>query len=794
MPGGLAGRPLRTTRPEGSVGANPRAGGCRSAGVLSGPLRGRRTGRWCGGCPGAATHFEALHAAVKTAPEGGMVRAGPACGVSAVMRILWLPGPVPHRSAATGPTLRCPPGWAQECTVPTWSGMCPESPGGHGPPPGAPMGHTRLMRARVVAAAAVLVSVVSLGALAWVMTRSGFARPAGVGGPAARWIDLVAPIAWTLTGGVLVFLRPRNAVGALVLFAGVCQAVAQACAAYGMYGVGIADPQWPAARWVAFFGAPLWILGWLPLISVLPAIYPDGRLAGPRWRLPVAAAAAGIGLLTVAMLGGYHDIAPGRPPVDVDVPAALQAVFSLVCAALLLGGTFSIWAMSIIRLVRSRPPLRQQLAWLICAVIPLLLLEIAIRWHGLSAIVPIAIAVGVLRYRLLGIEVVLRRGLVYGTLTALVIGVYLAVTAFGGARLGAGSLPGVLAAAVIAIGLSPLRERLQRGVDRVVYGDRGDPMRAITRFGDSVAAEGEQSDLLPSVLITVMSAVHAPGVAIVDCDGQLVARQGRHRDGLSLPLRVSGHDVGTLIIAARSADEPYTVGDRRLLAALVPLVAVVVRALDLTEALERERDRVVTATRAERDRLRRDLHDALGGSLSGIGLGLQALDTALVDGDQPASAELLARLRSETTAAVMEIRRILDDLRPASLDDASLAAAMRQHADAIGSEVRVELDLAALPALPPHVETAAYRIAQEALTNAVKHACADNARLTLNSDEQRLRVEVTDDGHGFEPAATRGLGLASMRHRAETLGGTLDVSTGDHGTSVVASLPLNSSP
>ena len=97
-----------------------------------------------------------------------------------------------------------------------------------------------------------------------------------------------------------------------------------------------------------------------------------------------------------------------------------------------------------------------------------------------------------------------------------------------------------------------------------------------------------------------------------------------------------------------------------------------VRALELAEALETERDRVVAATRAERDRLRRDLHDGLGPSLSGVGLGLQALDTALAVGDESTAAELLARVRAEAGTAVTEVRRILDDLRPAALDDAGL--------------------------------------------------------------------------------------------------------------------------
>jgi signal transduction histidine kinase len=499
------------------------------------------------------------------------------------------------------------------------------------------------------------------------------------------------------------------------------------------------------------------------------------------------------------MIGGYHDVAPGPPPLTLGTYKPVAVVLAGIMVVSFLGGTLAIWVMSVVRLVHSRSPERQQLAWLLCAVIPFFLFGVLSRWQMLFPIfsfaIPVAIAVGVLRYHLLAIVVVLRRGLVYAVLTATVIGVYLLVTAVAGSRVNHGPLPGVVAAGLVAVGLSPLRERVQRGVDRLVYGDRRDPMRAVTRVGDSVAAAGEPEDLLPAVLTTVTNAVHAPGAAVLSADGRVLAAQGSETEGAMLPLRVSGREVGSLRVAARGPSEQYTEGDLRLLAALAPQVAVVVRALDLAEALESERDRVVAATRSERDRLRRDLHDGLGPSLSGVSLGLQALDTALNVGDAPTAAELLCRVRAEAGTAVVEVRRILDDLRPAALDDAGLAAAMRRHTDTAGAGVPVDLVMAAaLPALPPDVETAAYRIAQEALTNVARHAEASRARLAVATEDGSLRVEVADDGHGFPSGQASGVGLASMRHRAETLGGTLEITTGADGTTVVATLPLESLP
>jgi signal transduction histidine kinase len=201
---------------------------------------------------------------------------------------------------------------------------------------------------------------------------------------------------------------------------------------------------------------------------------------------------------------------------------------------------------------------------------------------------------------------------------------------------------------------------------------------------------------------------------------------------------------------------------------------------------------VVAATRQERNRLRRDLHDGLGPSLSGIGLGLQALQDAQSAGDAAAAQQLLGRIREEVATAVGEIRRIMEDLRPAILDRARLPDAVRQHAIAIATaQLDVSVDAGELPPLPADVEAAAYRIIQEALTNVVRHADANHAHITLAASDSTLMVKVVDDGHGIGGGGRDGaVGLASMRQRAEALQGTVRVDTGDQGTAVMATLPL----
>jgi len=650
------------------------------------------------------------------------------------------------------------------------------------------------VRARILIFSAAIVCVASAAVCVWLATHD-LAQIEAVTGSRVSIAPVFVGLAWAMTGAVLAWLRPRNALGWLLLGVGTFQALSIVTAIYGGYGLVLTDAPLPLARWSAWLGSAIWLPGLLPLANLLLALYPEGRLPSRRWRWPVAAASVGIVMITVALLllpDAYDDIAPGPPPVSVTLPSWFQLSWTVTMAVLLTGGTLVIWVLSAIRLARSRPPERQQLAWLFFVVLLFVLTVFTPRPWLLGQVggllIPVAIAVGVFRYNLLGIEVVLRRGLLYATLTGIVVAVYLAVTAIAGSGLDHSPLPGVAAAALVAVGLTPLRERLQGAVDRLVYGERSDPLGAVTRLGDRVAAD--EPDLLSAVLAIVTAAVRAPGATVVTADGRLIATHGSPAAGPAFALRVGGIDVGSLEVAARTPGESYTAGDRRLLGALVPQVAVVVRALELAEALEAERDRVVAATRTERNRLRRDLHDGLGPSLSGVRLGLRALHDALAADDRATVTDLLDRIRAEVDTTVGEVRRIIDGFRPAVLDDTGLAGALRRHAVSVSAAVHIDLQVADLPPLPPEVETAAYRIAQEALTNVVRHAVAERAWITLTVADGDLTVEVADNGAGIGTRGSDGVGLASMRQRAEALGGTLAVSSTGGGTTVVATLPF----
>jgi len=660
-----------------------------------------------------------------------------------------------------------------------------------------------------------IVSVALVGAAAAVAASLMFARPEQdaieqlLNERVGRPIEPLYGVAGLWTGAVLAWLRPRNRMGWLLVGVGGCQTLAQLAAGYGSLGV-FATPDWPAAPWVAWVASFLWIPGVAPLVNVLPALYPQGRLPGPRWRWPVWAATLGIATLTLGAAlspDTYHDTAAGPSPLaTLGVPDRLSTGIAVTGSGLLLASTLTIWAMSVRRLLSSRSPERQQLAWLLVVVVPMFATSLwsLPGWTSgvLGLLLPVSIAVGVLRYQMLGIEVVMRRGLVYGLLTALVLAGYLLVAEVVGTDTRLGSLTAVATAAVIALVLAPLRERLQRAVDRLLYGDRQDPVGAVSRVSRQLAGSDEP-DLLRSVLTSVAAAVRAPGAAVTDPDAREIDLVGEPAPGLQLPLTVGARPVGALHVANRRPGERYTVTDLRLLDLLAPQLAVVVYTLDLTDALEAERDHVLEATRSERERLRCDLHDGLGPSLSGVRLGLVAAGDALAAHDTSTAAELLDRLRIELGAALAEVRRIIDGLHPASLDTEGLVPALRRQLLAAG--VTAELVVADLAPVTTEVETAALRISAEALTNVGKHAHATHVTVRLETADGDLRLSVTDDGcglgsparaltDGFSAGSVGGIGLASMKHRAEAVGGSLSIVTDGGGTTVAACLPRHGTP
>jgi signal transduction histidine kinase len=426
-------------------------------------------------------------------------------------------------------------------------------------------------------------------------------------------------------------------------------------------------------------------------------------------------------------------------------------------------------------------------------------------------LIPLSIGVAILRYRLWDVDVIINRTLVYGALTASVAGIYMLLVGALGAILPArGSLAVSLpAAGVVAVLFAPLRQRLQRGVNRLMYGERDEPYGVLSRLGERLEATLEPASVLPTIVETVAGALKLPYTAISmarESGFEVAAAHGTPTgEETILPLTYGGRTIGELMLAPREPGDAFTPADMRLLQDLARQAEVAVHAVRLTADLQRSRERLVTAREEERRRLRRDLHDGLGPTLAGLSLGLDVSLKTLRN--EPGEAEhLLAELKSRTKEAVADVRRLVYGLRPPALDELGLLLTIREQAAGYGyladdPETSRGDDLAfffeapeEMPPLPAAVEVATYRIAQEAITNVARHARARSCLVRLSIDDARdeLVLEVSDDGVGLPDDRRAGVGTSSMSERAEELGGTCTVASNPAGvgTHVVARLPL----
>ncbi len=429
--------------------------------------------------------------------------------------------------------------------------------------------------------------------------------------------------------------------------------------------------------------------------------------------------------------------------------------------------------------------------------------------HGLlatTAVVGIllsstAFAVAILRFRLFELDVVVNRTLVYGFLTMGIIAVYtVVVLVYSRAVGGRGPVASGVAAIVVAIAVEPLRSRLQQTVNRLMYGDRSDPYHVLRTLGQQLQAAPVRSEVAPAIVAAIQRSLRLPYAGIVLHDmPDTAAAAATPPDAIRIPLTHQGTAVGLLTVSPRTGERTLTGRDLRLLSDLAAQAGPALHAATLAHRLEeaarhlqQSRERVIHAAAEERRRLRRDLHDDLASALAGMALAAGGLG-ALVDSD-PRSARLLADdLRDGLRTAGETIRHLAYGLRPPALDERGLVGALRARAAQLGATgvPAIVLDVdEPLPALPAAVEVAAYRIAQEALTNVFRHAGASRCVVRLRVTSH-LHLDIIDDGAGIAASSVPGIGLHSMRERAEELGGCLDVRTADDGgTHVAVTLPL----
>jgi signal transduction histidine kinase len=424
-------------------------------------------------------------------------------------------------------------------------------------------------------------------------------------------------------------------------------------------------------------------------------------------------------------------------------------------------------------------------------------------WFGSLMFLPLSLTIAVMRYHLYGIDILINRTLLFGTLTAIIVALYVLVVGGLGVLFHSNSnlLVALTATGLIAVLFQPLRQRLQHGINKMMYGERDDPVTVFARMGQLVEATSSPKAMLSGLVETIAQTLKLPYAGIelgIGDQSEVVAVYGTPiGKPVRFPLVYQSLTIGNLAVSPRVASEEFNRKDLSLLENIARQTGAAAYSVQLTEKLQRSRVQLVTAREEERRRIRRDLHDELGPQLASQTLIIEALEKRLQN-DPDSAYQLLEQLKKYSQSAVKDIRRLVYDLRPPALDDLGLVNALREIL-ATYNQSGLECSIEApepLPTLPAAVEVAVYRIIQEAATNVMRHAGAQHcvARIEIDKTASRSNLQLTieDDGKGIPAERNAGIGLNSMQERALELGGKCWVERlPNGGTRVCALLPLS---
>ena len=635
---------------------------------------------------------------------------------------------------------------------------------------------------------------------------------------------IAAGLVFSAVGALSASRHPTNILSWVFAGLGLSAVVHVAGRSYAEYGLAIPGDEPPGLAMAAWASGWSFMAATSLLLVLVPLLFPNGRPASPTWRPLVGVAGAFVLAVTVASALRPGRLADEDLPFDnpvgiaaLDVPLAVVAGLSLAGLGLLV----PVAVASLARRYRNADSVqRDQIKWLLYPVAILAVGVIAddVILNGLAGAedtvrsgviesvgvlgIPVGAGIAVLRHRLLDIDLVIQRSVVFGALVSAVAMTY-AVLVSAMAELlpeqrGVGLF---LATGIVAVLFAPVRERIEGRVSRFLYGERRDPYAAVSRLGRQLDTAAEPSAVLPLLAETLAQTLKLSYAAIeVDADAagdaSINAEVGTQQgEVVTVPLRYQGLTIGSLKLAARGRGDRFSPADRELIDDVARLAALTAHSIRLAGAVQRSRRDIVIAREAERARLRRDLHDGLGPTLAGVAFQLAGV-AALAE--PAALEERMAKLKGEIHVAIGEVRRLVDGLRPPALDELGLKGAIERHASAFdlgpenGRHMLIDVDVAdGIGCLAAAAEVAAYRIVTEALTNAARHARASRCTVRIWADAQ-LHVEVADDGRGIDDERVPGVGLRSMHDRAAEVGGELVVdSRPGAGTRIRAHLPLD---
>jgi signal transduction histidine kinase len=654
----------------------------------------------------------------------------------------------------------------------------------------------------------------------------------------------VTGIAYVASALAIVRRHPGNAIWWLFFAIAISLAVGTVLPEYGIYAIRTSPGSLPAPGLAIALAEPTPILALVGILLVLQ-LFPDGRPVSTRWRIVVWMTAIAVGLgvagqyvfphriVTVWSDDLQHAHVTARNPMGIPVLRTAGLIAQTIASVLF-------WVIAVLSIVslfvrrRKADALQHtQLRWLafvvglaalwIALMLPLVFLfgdeSIAAGMFWLVATplvalgIPVAVGIAIVRHRLLDIDVVINKTIVYGAMAAFITIVYVGLVVGIGQVAGSVSTPALsaVAAAIVALAFQPLRRRLQRVANRFVYGERATPYEVLSGFSDHLAGMYGGQELLGRMAQVVGEGTGAaearvwvavggelrpsacwppdevPAAPVPLAGGALPELPGVTR---AVEVTQGGELLGAISISKPPSDPPTATEDR-LLNDLAGQAGLVLRNVRLIEELRASRQRIVAAQDERARALERNIHDGAQQQLVALAVKLR-LARSLVEKDPPKTGEMLDDLQSEAVDALENLRDLARGIYPPLLADQGLAAAL--GAQARKSPVPVSVEAGGVGRYPQDVEAAVYFCALEALQNIAKYANASSATLRLSAVNGDLRFEVADDGAGFDPETTRyGTGLQGMADRLDAVGGSLRVrSAPGAGTTVVGSVPAAS--
>jgi signal transduction histidine kinase len=636
------------------------------------------------------------------------------------------------------------------------------------------------------------------------------------------------------TVGALVASRyPRNPIGWLFLaiaFGVVLVGFRETFVAYALFTA----PGFPGATLVAWLGS------WIPLVALtsIPFVFllfPDGRPPSRRWRLVGWLAIASMGLLALGNI-----VVPGRlggfnlERIHIENPTGIQGlrglanwVLALGAIGVLIAGVASVIAL-IVRFRRARGEERQQLRWLVyvaaaAAAVPLIGMASVFAGVDFGNIVfpvfflllfvgiPLASGIAILKYRVIDLDIVIKKTVVFGAVVALITAVYLAVVALVGSRVG-NERTGIASLAttiIVVLAFQPVSRWARRLADRLVYGERATPYEVLSGLSDRLGASYSTEDVLPRLVQILAAGTGATRAGVwlrVGPDLRCAASWPADSEAAMGDVRLASDDLpefpgmdhafavrhqdellGALTVAVPPSD-PLTLSQEKLLHDLAAQAGLVLRNVRLVEDLRASRQRIVAAQDERAKSLERNLHDGAQQQLVALAVKLRLMESVIAK--DPEKAVAMAReIGVDAGDALENLRDLARGIYPPLLADKGLPAAL--EAQVRKAAVPTSVDAGGAGRYPPEVEAAVYFCSLEALQNVAKYAHASRASIKLTHVNGNLMFEVTDDGDGFDPISIGyGTGLQGMADRLDALGGTLEVrSAPGEGTAITGRLP-----